>query len=206
MEIILKLIICWAIYFIIHSIFASHFMKRIFKTHLPGLNQYYRAIYNFFALIGLLAIIVYQSAFPQLYFYTPGTGITFFGLGLASLGLMIMKKSFEEYDFLEFLGIKQLIGDIEEQGFQRQGLLEYVRHPLYSSSMLLLIGYLIFAPSIINLITVLCMILYFVIGSFFEEKKLIRTFGKKYLDYKKEVPAFIPSLDILMKMLRKAKN
>jgi len=206
METTLKLIICWVVYFIIHSIFASHFIKRIFKTHLPGLNQYYRAIYNFFALIGLLAIIVYQSTFPQLYFYRPDTGITFLGLGLASMGLIIVKKSFEEYDIREFLGIRQLTGDLEEQGFQRQGLLTYVRHPLYSGSMLFLIGYLIFTPSIINLITVLCMISYFVIGSFFEEKKLIRTFGKKYLDYKKEVPLFIPSPAALIKRLQKAKN
>ena len=115
-------------------------------------------------------------------------------------------ESFAHYDTIEFLGIKQMKGNLEEQGFLRQGILAYIRHPLYAGSILLLIGYLIFAPSIINLITVVCMILYFIVGSYFEERKLIKTFGEDYLKYKNEVPAFIPHLRYPGKQGKKAKN
>ena len=107
----IKLILCWVIYFVIHSLFASDRMKLTFKRYIPKLNIYYRAIYNLFATIGLLIILIYQSTFPQKFFYVPDTGITFLGLGLAALGLMIIKESFTQYDIMEFVGIRQLNGN-----------------------------------------------------------------------------------------------
>jgi protein-S-isoprenylcysteine O-methyltransferase Ste14 len=206
MEIFVKLILCWVLYFIIHSVFAAHFVKKFFSRYFSGLFKYYRIIYNLFATLGVLAIFMYQSTFPQLYFYTPNTAITFLGLALASVGLILAKESFEYYDFKEFLGVRQMKGELEDQGLKRQGLLNYIRHPLYSASILLLLGYLIFAPSIINLITATCMVLYFFIGSYFEEKKLIRAFGEDYINYKKEVPAFIPHIRSVLTKADKAKN
>jgi protein-S-isoprenylcysteine O-methyltransferase Ste14 len=198
MEVFLKLIILWILYFIIHSVFASRLIKDLFNRYFQTLSKYYRIIYVVFAIIGLLMIVMYQSTLPQITFFETNTFITFVGLGLASLGLIIVKESFIHYDTFEFLGLKQMKGDPREQGFIRQGILNYIRHPLYSGSMLLLIGYFIFAPSIINLITVICMILYFVIGSLIEEKRLVHTFGDDYLKYRKEVPPFIPHLAILL--------
>jgi protein-S-isoprenylcysteine O-methyltransferase Ste14 len=120
--------------------------------------------------------------------------------------MQIILESFSFYDTGEFLGISQARGILEEQGFIKDGILRYVRHPLYSGSMLFLIGYLIFAPNIVNLVSVALMIIYFIVGSYFEEKKLIKSFGKSYAQYRSEVPAFIPRLNILFKGSRKAKN
>jgi protein-S-isoprenylcysteine O-methyltransferase Ste14 len=206
MEVFLKLIICWTMYFVIHSVFASHYVKRSFKKHLPGLNNYYRIIYNLFSILGMLIIFIFQSTLPQRYLYTPDTGLTFLGISLASLGLILIRESFAQYDVEEFLGTSQLKGDLTEQEFIRNGILRYIRHPLYSASMLIILGYLIFAPSNINLISGVCMILYLIIGSNFEEKKLARSFGKDYLTYKKEVPAFIPSILPFWQSLKKAKK
>ena len=206
MQSFLILILLWILYFTIHSIFASKLMKDLFNRFFPALNKYYRIIYVVFATIGLLLIIMYQSTIPQLNLYKPDTLITFLGFGMASVGLIIIKESFLHYDAKEFLGFKQINGDLNEQGLIRQGILEYIRHPLYSGSMLLLIGYLIFAPNIMNLLTVTCMILYFIIGSRLEEKRMIRTFGDDYLRYKQEVPPFIPRLRSLTKYHKKAKN
>jgi len=206
MEVFLKLIILWILYFIIHSVFASRLVKSLFNRYFPVLNNYYRIIYVVFATVGLLLIFMYQSTLPQVHFYKPDTYITFLGLGLASLGLIIVKESFIHYDTQEFLGLKQMKGDLNEQGFIRQGILKYIRHPLYSGSILILIGYFIFAPSIINLITAICMILYFILGSFLEEKRMITIFGEDYLWYKKEIPPFIPRLKYLLKHNKKAKK
>jgi len=206
MEVFLKLILFWIAYFVIHSVFASDLVKAFFSRNLPYLHNYYRMIYVFFATIGLLIIFIYQSSLPQIYFYNANTAITFLGLSIAAIGLIIVMESFTHYDTKEFLGIKQMKGNPEEQGFLRQGILVYIRHPLYSGSILLLIGYLIFAPSIINLITAVCMILYFIIGSYFEERKLIKTFGEDYLKYKDEVPPFIPHITFPGKRGGKAKN
>lgn len=206
MEAFLILIILWISYFTIHSFFASILIKDLFKRFFPALQKYYRIIYVLFASFLLLLIFIYQSTLPQKIFYKPNTLITFLGLTLATIGLIIIKESFLHYDTKEFLGFKQLNGEPDEQEFIRQGILRYIRHPLYSGSMLLLIGYVIFVPSIINLITVICMILYFIIGSRFEEKRMIKTFKHDYIRYKQEVPPFMPRLRPVIKYFKKAKK
>ena len=206
MQVFIKLIILWTVYFSIHSVFASHAVKNFVKRNTPALSRYYRIIYNVFAIVGLLAIIIFQSSLPQEYLYRLDTMLTFLGLSLATLGLIVVKESFSTYDLREFLGIRQMKGDLLEQDFQREGILNYVRHPLYSGSMLLLAGYLIVSPNLINLITVVCMFLYFIIGSYLEEKKLVSAFGNAYLAYRKEVPAFFPDLGIFLRGHKKSKK
>ena len=134
MAMAIKLILCWVTYFVIHSLFASNRMKLAFKRYIPKLNIYYRAIYNFFATIGLLVILIYQSTFPQKFFYVPDTGVTFLGLGLAALGLMVIKESFIQYDIMEFLGIRQLNGNLKEEPFRRHGLLLNIYDTHYTAA------------------------------------------------------------------------
>ena len=203
---ILILILLWLLYFVIHSVFASDVVKIRFQELFPSINRFYRAIYVFFSIAGLAVIFVFQSSLSLFHLYGMNTLSTSFGLSMASFGILIVIKSFSYYDTAEFLGLRQAKGDLEEQEFTKNGILKFVRHPLYSGSILFLTGYLIFAPNIVNLVSVICMIIYFIIGSFFEEKKLIKTFGKEYLNYKSEVPAFIPNISLLLKRSAKAKN
>lgn len=203
---ILKLILFWILYFTIHSLFASTMVKKKFSKLFPRYNRFYRAIYVFFSTAGLAVIFLFQSSLPFSLLYEMNTLSTGIGLCLASFGLQIILESFSFYDTAEFLGLRQAKGILTEQGFIKDGILKYLRHPLYSGSMLFLIGYLIFAPNMVNLVSVALMIIYFIIGSYFEEKKLIKSFGKAYSQYRSEVPAFIPRLGMLFKRSRKAKN
>lgn len=203
---ILILILLWILYFTIHSVFASNLIKKRFQNLFPILNLYYRIIYIFFSIAGLAVIFVYQAFLPISKLFGTNTLSTFLGLSLASFGIMIVILSFSYYDTAEFLGLRQARGDLKEQAFVKEGILNYIRHPLYSGSILFLAGYLILAPNVINLVSVICMIIYFVVGSYFEEKKLIKAFGKEYLKYKSEVPPFIPNIGILFKRTVKAKN
>ncbi|MGD9327316.1 MAG: isoprenylcysteine carboxylmethyltransferase family protein [Cyclobacteriaceae bacterium] len=203
---ILKLILFWILYFIIHSLFASTMVKKKFGNLFPRFNRFYRAIYVFFSVAGLAVIFLFQSSLPFSLLYEMNTLSTGIGLCLASFGMQIILESFSFYDTAEFLGFRQAKGILEEQGFIKDGILKYIRHPLYSGSMLFLIGYLIFAPNMVNMVAVALMIIYFIIGSYFEEKKLIKSFGKSYSQYRSEVPAFIPRLNMLFKGSRKAKK
>ena len=205
MALILILILLWILYFAVHSVFASNVIKKRFQKLFPGLNRFYRLIYIFFSIAGLVIIFIYQAYLPISKLYSTNTLSSFIGLSLASFGLMIVILSFSYYDTSEFLGLRQARGDTEEQTFIRNGILNYVRHPLYSGSILFLAGYLILAPNVVNLVSVICMIIYFVLGSYFEEKKLIKTFGKDYLKYKSEVPPFVPNIGLLFKRTAKAK-
>jgi methanethiol S-methyltransferase len=116
---------------------------------------------------------------------------------------MVMAISFRHYDLHEFIGVRQMEGRTDRQPMQEEGILNMVRHPLYSGSILAILGYMIFLPYIANFIMGIILILYFLVGIIFEEKKLVIEFGEEYIRYRQEVPAFIPSLK---KLFRKHGN
>jgi protein-S-isoprenylcysteine O-methyltransferase Ste14 len=111
------------------------------------------------------------------------------GFLLMALGGFICQQAFKSYDGRAFFGLSDL--KVEEQ-FRTDGLLRFVRHPLYSGSIVLLAGLLVYKPNYTNLMSVSLMVIYFVIGIRFEERKLLRSFGKKYADYRKRTPMLIP--------------
>jgi protein-S-isoprenylcysteine O-methyltransferase Ste14 len=74
--------------------------------------------------------------------------------------------------------------------FNTSGILQYVRHPWYSSAIILVWA---FGPiSDVTLITKIILTVYIIIGTFLEEKKLIRAIGTPYLEYRQKVPMLIP--------------
>ncbi len=188
------LIFLWVLYGVIHSVFAATKMKVLFQQYISGLAPYYRVIYVGFSVLLLIPVLMYQSSLPQRFLFTQHFLLVTAGLTLAAAGIMIMIVAFRYYDMKEFLGIRQLSGDPAGNDFQGSGILSYVRHPLYSGSILSVFGYFIFAPTIPNLIMGICLTGYFLVGIRFEEKKLIREYGERYIQYKKQVPALIPRL------------
>jgi len=185
---LLWLIVSWIIYFTLHSIFALTAVKHIFYSF--GLRQQtYRLIYNLFAILLLIPILIISSRTNSNYLFDPTSLFKFLGLVLATWGIIIVKIAFKSYDTKAFLGLGNLD---EENKFSTDGLLKSVRHPLYSGSILIIVGYLLFDPKITTLISVSMMIIYFIIGIRFEERKLIKTFGGEYQDYKRKTPMLIP--------------
>jgi protein-S-isoprenylcysteine O-methyltransferase Ste14 len=74
--------------------------------------------------------------------------------------------------------------------FVQKGLYKYVRHPLYTLSLVILICWPVMSTWFATII-VLCA-LYFWIGSIYEERKLVKRFGSAYEEYRKRVPRIIP--------------
>jgi protein-S-isoprenylcysteine O-methyltransferase Ste14 len=94
------------------------------------------------------------------------------------------------YDMRRFLGLAQLGGDVaDEEPFRADGMLGYVRHPLYLGSILLLAG---LVRDSVSAQTAVFATLYFVIGLRFEERALLRRFGAVYGAYRAAVPALVP--------------
>lgn len=182
------LALSWIVYFILHSVFALLPVKSYFYS--IGMKpQSYRLIYVIIATLLLIEILVFSSLIDSDFAFHPNNITKIAGLLLAGWGLVIAKVAFKSYDTKAFLGL----GDLKpEDEFRTDGLLKKVRHPLYSGSILLLIGYFLFSPKISVLISVSMMIIYFLVGIQFEEKKLENVFGEKYINYKKKTPMLIP--------------
>jgi protein-S-isoprenylcysteine O-methyltransferase Ste14 len=70
------------------------------------------------------------------------------------------------------------------------GLHRFVRHPLYTTSLIVL--YLASPMSLNGLAFAVSCHVYFFIGSIFEERKLVREFGAAYRAYQQRVPRLMP--------------
>jgi len=71
------------------------------------------------------------------------------------------------------------------------GLYKYIRHPIYSANILLLIGVLLISGSYLMLINILILSFYYIISAYREEKYLINKFSY-YNTYSKKTGMFIP--------------
>jgi protein-S-isoprenylcysteine O-methyltransferase Ste14 len=79
-------------------------------------------------------------------------------------------------------------------GVIREGVFNYVRHPIYLSEILLYLGLLIISMSVAATIVWLLAIGFLHYISRYEERLLHARFGKDYEQYMQEVPMWIPVL------------
>ena len=180
--------ICWIFFGAIHSMMIHHDLKLKIQKFFEVDDQTYRLIYALVSVISLFICVVTTLLLDGIWLKKPDT-ITFIGGALLMSGsLYLMRISFRNYSLMVFIGLQPETST----KLQISGLNRFVRHPLYLSTILFLIGLIVFWPSDIMVTTSLILIIYTVIGSRFEERKLINQFGKEYTDYMKEVPALIP--------------
>ena len=185
------LVVLWAIYYVLHSVFAALPVKRYFEKIMGKRYRYYRLIYSVLVSIGLALILWYQYSFmsPDLFSNT-----IFFWPAIIFMiipGLIIMYISIRKY-FMLLSGIRSVYQAVPPAELKVEGIHRYVRHPLYSGTILFVWGLFVLFPLLNNLIAVILLTAYVWIGIYFEEKKLIIEFGKKYEDYIATVPKLIP--------------
>lgn len=183
--------IFWTLYLAIHSILASEIIKNYVKGSFPNLFMQYRAAYNIFALTSLLLFVGYYATIKPTYFYSADhTWLKFLGLVSSTFAVIIVKAAFSKYSTKEFLGLKsESTPTLVTNGIQAR-----VRHPLYSGTILLFFGLLLFMPSLENLASFICVSVYIPIGIYFEEKKLMKQFGDAYQAYRDQVPMLVPRI------------
>ncbi|HKB85499.1 MAG TPA: methyltransferase [Ignavibacteriaceae bacterium] len=198
-EDILLTVLAFALFGFVHSVLASPGFKKKLLKEAGTLIAFYRLVYNLIAIF--FFYLLYEILpHPDAVIYdlaTPWDFIILIPQFLSIAGLIWTLKYFSS---LEFLGINQVIRwfrgeyrieDSDERLTLRiEGPYRFSRHPLYLFTIL----FLLFRPvmDIFYLTFFLCIVAYFYTGSFFEEKKLIETFGEKYIIYKKSVPRIFP--------------
>lgn len=152
-----------------------------------------RLAYNLIALLHLgLVLAAGQALGPEaIPFDSPPWLGWCQGFALVA-GLLLGLFALRGYDLGLFAGTKQLREGSAKAGIEplvTTGLHRYVRHPLYSAGFLVLFG---IARDPLSLATALWAALYLLIGTWFEERKLLRDYGTAYADYRRRVPAFVP--------------
>lgn len=89
-------------------------------------------------------------------------------------------------------GIRTLYEAKPPKELKREGIHNYVRHPLYLGTLLFVWGLFFIFPMLNNLIAVSIITGYVLIGIRLEEKKLLIEFGNLYVDYIFQVPMLVP--------------
>ncbi len=73
------------------------------------------------------------------------------------------------------------------------GPYRFVRNPIYLAATTVLVGYVLWSPSLpILLMPVICITAAYLFVRFYEEIHLARTFGPDYGQYRKSVPGWFP--------------
>jgi protein-S-isoprenylcysteine O-methyltransferase Ste14 len=172
---------------------ASLQVKRRVAADWPNLMPYYRLSFNVLALLLLLPILwfTYQDPGPVLWRWQGLAAWLANGLALAAIfGFWLSLKS---YDMQEFLGLRQLQSHVrkveDQENFHLSAFHRFVRHPWYFFGLVLIWTR---DMSETTLLSSVFLTLYFVVGSWLEEKKLLVYHGEIYRSYMARVPGLIP--------------
>ena len=182
----------WLSFGVVHSLLASLPAKRYFE---PLLGRSYRISYNLFSAlhIGVVFILGKLLLADNSVAYDLSGWIEALILVSRWLGIGIMLVALSQYDLGLFSGLKQLLGHNEssdvDEPLHLTGMHRYVRHPIYLGAYLFIWGGVVdeFA-----LQTAIWASAYLVIGTWFEDQKLIKQYGQTYIDYRQKVPSVFP--------------
>ena len=199
---VLIIFLLFAVYVWVHSVLASYRVKESFKKNFGNLIAFYRLGYNLFAIVSLY--LIYElSPKPHVIIYdlqNPFDMLILIPQFIALIGLL---WSFKYVCVKEFLGINQIKRYIQKKYFSDLdedltltigGPYKYSRHPIYFFSIM----FLLFRPTmdLFYLTYFLLIVAYFYIGSYYEERKLVRSFGETYTRYQESVPQIFPSIPL----------
>ena len=184
------------IYGIIHSAFASLPVKNWMASQFGlGNPKLYRLFYviqsTFFTIIYLALVLILPDRI--IYIVNSPWLLVFLLIELGAAFCAYI--SLKETGVFSFLGLEFLFSresSPQTQSLNTGGFYRYVRHPVYFFSLIFI--WLLPIMSWNILAFNIGATAYLIIGSHYEERKLVQEFGQEYLDYQKQVPAFWPRL------------
>ena len=193
------IIILLSLYGFIHSILASEKVKVTFRKIFGKLIAFYRLGFNLLAFAGLY-FIWDLAPHPALQIYKLPPPYDYLVLVPQLFSLAGLVWCFKYVCFKEFIGLSQIDrylkneysdNDLDENyTFRIDGPYKYSRHPIYFFSII----FLLFRAemNLFYLTMFISFTAYFYIGSYYEEKKMVRMFGDDYRNYQREISRIFP--------------
>lgn len=177
----------WALFAIVHSLTItdrfqigcrSVFGKRRF-------DAWHRLAYTFVSIGSFLTLIAYLRTLNDRSLYSL-TGFPRAALRLVQLGALVFLLK-TPLSILDFLGVRSVLAPPRLSTDRTYRL---VRHPLYLGGAAILV----FQPdqTLVSAVSTVMAILYFYLGSFHEESRLVTEFGDAYRRYQRRVPRLFP--------------
>jgi methanethiol S-methyltransferase len=186
----------WAAYCGLHSYLISIGFTKLMERLLKSYYAFYRLAYVAVSIVLFVPLLKFTAHLNDPVIIQYGYALTMIRhlLSAGSL-LMFFRAFFFDYDSLSFFGIRQIskFGKAGKPGrpgeLKKSGLLGIMRHPMYFA----LIVYLwCHTFRVCDIVVYAVFTVYIVIGTVFEENKLILEFGESYIEYQHEVPMLVP--------------
>jgi protein-S-isoprenylcysteine O-methyltransferase Ste14 len=89
---------------------------------------------------------------------------------------------------------RTVVGRTGDPKFITTGVYAWFRHPMYLGSLLVLLGFFFMTLSLLSLVVWVGLFLFYDRMATYEERDLLRILGEQYLNYKKQVPKWLPKL------------
>ena len=188
------ILLAGAVYGVLHSAAASLTLKAL-AVRLFGEagRKYYRFGFVVFALITTLAYIALVSLLPDARLYVITAPWIYLTVMLQAGALVCLLLSLRGTGLMAFLGVDSLLkpsAAAVRLPLVTKGFYRYTRHPIYFFTYILI--WLIPQMTWNLLAFNLGVTLYMMIGSVFEERKLISEFGEDYIAYRAGTPWIFP--------------
>jgi methanethiol S-methyltransferase len=186
----------WLLFGLMHSFMASETFKAPLRRLLGPLAYLERMLYNVISIIAIGAVFSFaqHNLSTEIFFQPMGVVKWLFWL-VQVAGVLLLIWTLFGYDLPRFIGLRQVWAGVRKQKIAEEPLIcssihRYIRHPMYSSLLLLIWSRPL---NEIMLISNLFATIYILIGMGLEEDRLSILYGKEYDSYRKTVPALIPN-------------
>lgn len=187
------LAVSWAAYFALHSTLASLAVKGWVARRCPACMPGYRIAFNTQAVLLLIPVIGLMWHLRGPLIWTWDGAWSPVAHGLAALAVLGFVLSLRHYDGQEFLGLRQWRARersvMDQEAFHLSPLHRLVRHPWYTLGLVLIWTRDLDAARLLSAVMASA---YFVVGSWLEERRLLRYHGDAYAEYRRLVPALLP--------------
>jgi len=190
----------WVLWALVHSVLAAPAVKARLEQALGPRATLYPLGYTLVSLITFAAAWGLEPRLPQLIWAVTGPAeLILHGLQLAGLGLVgwagLSVHAFKMFGLTQFWALlrNQAPEDRDlRQDFTSSGAYGVVRHPMHLGGMV----FLACQPrlSLASLVFAVFGILYLLVGSLLEERRLAAALGPVWADYARRVPMLIPRL------------
>ena len=177
--------ICWII-FILDWTISSFFVKKSLTKQGPGWIIWRVVIALFVILFVRLdksgALSFFRLSFQSFFsFVIPGSVLTVLGLFGAIWARIHLGRNWSGYVTYK-----------EDQTLVTTGPYKYVRHPIYTSMILMFIGTILYYGSLFVSIFFIILAIDFILRTRKEEEIMLKLFGEKYAEYMKRTKRLLP--------------
>ena len=178
-----------------HSWFVSHRWRGFIQRIFPRYQVFHRLIYVVFSTFSLAVLMIWIGTLPTVTIFAwTGWWTWIRWLGLAEAAFLFWMGT-RSYDNRSFLGFTQALDYLRGSParrpvFHTTGILAVIRHPWYTGTIILLVFCLPYTD--VNLLWRSIFLVYTLIGTELEERKLLKDLGSEYEAYRGRVPRFFP--------------